>query len=255
MSGSQDRVRGRAHAAVEEHWIPLSDLMTGLMMIFMLVAITFMVKVEANKAEIEKQREEAQRRSTQMREVAAQYDDIRSQLYEDLYREFAADLPKWKATLDREQLSIRFDEPDVLFDTGRADLKPLFVSILSDFFPRYVKIIGGDKYKSNIEEVRIEGHTSTVWAGVANPDEAYFRNMELSQSRTRSALQFVLLLPQVADQKAWLREHLTANGLSSSHPRLKLDRSEDRERSQRVEFRIRTNAEARIGEILKAARK
>jgi hypothetical protein len=32
--------------AREEHWIPLSDLMTGLMMMFMLVAIIFMVQVD-----------------------------------------------------------------------------------------------------------------------------------------------------------------------------------------------------------------
>ena len=37
----------------EEHWIPLSDLMTGLMMVFMLIAVVFMIQVqaEAKKAE------------------------------------------------------------------------------------------------------------------------------------------------------------------------------------------------------------
>ncbi len=36
-------------AAKEEHWIPLSDLMTGLMMMFMLVAIVFMLKEPASR--------------------------------------------------------------------------------------------------------------------------------------------------------------------------------------------------------------
>lgn len=43
---------GKAVAAKEEHWIPLSDLMTGLMMMFMLVAIVFMVKVEAEAVKV-----------------------------------------------------------------------------------------------------------------------------------------------------------------------------------------------------------
>ena len=30
----------------EDYWIPLSDLMTGLMMIFMLIAISYMIKME-----------------------------------------------------------------------------------------------------------------------------------------------------------------------------------------------------------------
>ncbi len=34
-----------AKRADEDHWVPLSDLMTGLMMIFMLLAIVFMLKV------------------------------------------------------------------------------------------------------------------------------------------------------------------------------------------------------------------
>ena len=236
----------------EDHWIPLSDLMTGLMMIFMLVAVIFMVQVEAQRKHADAARAEAEQRTRQMHDVAQQYDDIRTQLYDDLYREFAPDLAKWKASLDRD-LTIRFDEPDVLFDTGKSELKQQFMNMLRDFFPRYVRIIAGSKYRENIEEIRIEGHTSTIWSGQASADEAYFRNMELSQSRTRSALQFVLLLPQVADEKRWLAAHMTANGLSSSHPRLNPDRSENRLASQRVEFRVRTDAEARIGKILQAA--
>lgn len=237
----------------EDHWIPLSDLMTGLMLIFMLVAVVFMVQVEAQRKHAEAARIDAEQKTRLMRDMAEQYDNIRNQLYDDLKQEFVADLPKWKATLDPD-LAIRFDQPEVLFDTGKADLKQQFASILRDFFPRYVKILWSTKYRENIEEIRIEGHTSTIWSGLTNADDAYFHNMELSQSRTRSALEFVLLLPQVVEQKRWLAGHMTANGLSSSHPRLNADGSENREGSQRVEFRVRTDAEARIGEILRAAR-
>jgi len=187
-----------------------------------------------------------------MKEVAVLYDETRERLYADLESEFHADLPRWNANLDRD-LAIRFEEPDVLFDMGKAELKPQFKKILDDFSPRYVRII--EKYKDSIEEIRIEGHTSKIWNAQTNDDDAYFKNMELSQSRTRSTLQYVLLLGAVAHQRNWLTAKLTANGLSSSRLRLNPDGSENLQASQRVEFRVRTNAEARLGEILRAAQK
>jgi outer membrane protein OmpA-like peptidoglycan-associated protein len=219
--------------------------MTGLMMVFMLVAVVFMIQVEALMRKAEKQ-------AQQMKDVAVLYDETRQRLYADLENEFHADLPRWRASLDRD-LAIRFEEPDVLFDMGKAELKPQFKKILDDFFPRYVRII--QKYKDSIEEIRIEGHTSSIWNALTNDDEAYFKNMELSQSRTRSALQYVLLLPTVSLQRNWLTAKLTANGLSSSRLRYNPDHTENLQASQRVEFRVRTNAEARIGEILEAAKK
>jgi outer membrane protein OmpA-like peptidoglycan-associated protein len=170
-----------------------------------------------------------------------------------LQQEFAADLPRWHARLDPD-LTMRFDQQDVLFDTGRAALKDSFKRILNDFFPRYVRIISDPKYRNTVKEIRIEGHTSSVWNGAANADDAYFHNMELSQSRTRSTLQYVLLLPQVADQKAWLTTRLTANGLSSSQTLRYADGSENVEASQRVEFKVRTDAESRLDEILRAGK-
>lgn len=229
----------------DEHWIPLSDLMTGLMMVFMLVAVVFMIQVEALMRK-------AERQAQQMKDVAILYDETRQRLYGDLEKEFHNDLPLWRASLDRD-LAIRFEEPDVLFDMGKSELKPQFKRILDDFFPRYARIM--QKYKDSIEEIRIEGHTSKIWNWYTLDDDAYFKNMELSQSRTRSALQYVLLLPTVALQKNWLIAKLTANGLSSSRLRLNRDGSENLQASQRVEFRVRTNAEARIGEILEAAKK
>ena len=225
-------------APPEEHWIPLSDLMTGLMMMFMLIAILFMARVEAESAKV--------------KNIAVVYDEMREQLYQDLKTEFSADLPRWRAELDKD-LSIRFEEPDVLFGTGDATLRPQFAAILGDFFPRYVKIISNQRYRDSIEEVRIEGHTSSVWNNQTTPDEAYFLNMELSQSRTRSVLEYVLLLPQLINSRAWLTQRLTANGLSSSRPRLNPDGTENAAASQRVEFRVRTNAETRLSDILKAA--
>ena len=224
----------------EAQWISLSDLMTGLMMLFMLIAVAFMLKVQADEAK--------------SKHVAELYRQVRQELYKDLYIEFKDRLPAWNAAFT-EDLILTFQGPDVLFDTGKADLRPRFKQILQDFFPRYVKIITLPKYKYSIQEIRIEGHTSSDWNGSTGSEEAYFQNMELSQGRTRSTLRFVLKLPDVQKDIGWLRSNVTANGLSSSHLIFKPDgASEDADRSKRVEFRILTDAEAKIDKILEAAR-
>lgn len=219
----------------EGHWISVSDLMSGLMMVFMLVAIVFMVNVEIERDKI--------------RDVAILYDTLRTQLYEDLKTEFAADMPRWGAELDKD-LTFRFNNTEVLFDKGKADLKGEFKLILAEFFPRYLKIITQEKYRNDILEVRIEGHTSSGWAGAYSDDEAYIRNMDLSQQRTRSTLEYVLEMPPVQAEKPWLKTHLTANGLASAKVIKNELNQEDPDRSRRVEFKVRTDAEGRIATIL-----
>ena len=140
--------------------------MTGLMMVFLLIAITYMVKVEAA--------------SEHIREIAVLYERMKVELYDDLKREFEEDLPRWGPELDRDS-TIRFKEPDVLFPIGRSELKNLFKNILNEFFPRYVDILVSAKYRDAVEEIRIEGHTSSIWANLP-PDQAYFQNMTLSRT-------------------------------------------------------------------------
>src|SRR5262249_14599352 len=162
--------------------------MTGLMMMFMLIAIAFMMKVEADAAKI--------------KQVAVLYDQVRHELYGELYKEFQKDLISWGAEITPD-LAVRFQEPEVLCATGEDQLSTSFEQILQDFFPRYIKIVTSDRYRDKIQEIRIEGHTSSFWTGAANPEEAYFNNMELSQSRTRSTLRFALGLPGVRKNADW----------------------------------------------------
>jgi outer membrane protein OmpA-like peptidoglycan-associated protein len=232
---------GRQPLAREDHWIPLSDLMSGLMMIFLLVAIVFMIQVQRQA-----KKEEAQAQI--VKDAATIYGDLRERLYADLNVEFKSDLPRWDAVITRD-LTLRFREPSVQFDTGSAVLKPTFSAILNSFFPRYVAILSSQKYRDSIEEVRIEGHTSSSWEGL-DPEHAYYQNMRLSQDRTRSVLEYVLSLPQARTHLKWILPRLTANGLSSAHRIFFPDGREDPVRSQRVEFKVRTNADERLAKIL-----
>jgi outer membrane protein OmpA-like peptidoglycan-associated protein len=219
----------------EEHWIAVSDLMSGLMMLFLLIAVLYLVIVERKNDEIE--------------QVVLLYEDLREELYQDLLVEFDEDLPRWGAELS-DDLRLRFTNTELLFEEGDSQLRSEFANILGDFFPRYLKILASNKYRGEILEVRIEGHTSSSWSQASDSNDAYMRNMALSQERTRAALGTILDLEQVDYERAWLREKLTANGLSSSQLILNAAGEEDAQRSRRVEFVVVTDAETRLSRII-----
>ena len=146
-------------------------------------------------------------------------------------------------------MSFQFNSPEVLFATGESTLKPEFEAILADFIPRYLRVL--EAYKESIDEVRIEGHTSSEWGSETHPDDAYFFNMTLSQNRTRSVLNYTYFLSNLSsDQKAWIKSSFAAVGLASSRLKLNSDGSENKEKSRRVSFRVITNADIQIRKIV-----
>ena len=175
-------------------------------------------------------------RTGALTDVVVALRDTEQRLASHLQREFGADLPRWGASFDAGALTIRFQNPEVLFNGGSAELQPGFARLLIEFFPRYIASLR--EFRDDIQEVRIEGHTSSEWEGVA-PLEAYFRNMALSQARTRTVLDYGLTRTAIPpDMRDWARSLITANGLSSSRLRFRPDGIEDREGSRRVEFRV-----------------
>lgn len=209
----------------QSYWIPLADLMTGLMMVFMLLTAAFMLRVE---------------QTTTL--VVKEYEMTKQDMQLALQKEFSKDLKQWNAEVLGD-MTIRFNDPSVLFATGSSELRPRFKQVLGEFFPRYVTLLNSGQFKNAVKEIRIEGHTSSFWGGAIDEKQAYFKNMELSQARTRSALEYLLSLPKVQSNEKWLVQHMTANGLSSSHP-LSSDGAEAA--NQRVEFRIVTNASEKM---------
>ncbi|XRE42277.1 hypothetical protein ACIVBQ_000481 [Tenacibaculum discolor] len=220
----------------ESQWLPISDLMSVLMMVFLLIAVSYMLKVYLEKEKIQ--------------EVAVTYNKLQNELYEDLNLEFKEDLKKWNAEIDKTSLSVRFKSPDILFNMGSANLKPEFKRILANFFPRFIAILHKDNYRNDIDEIRIEGHTSSYWRAKTTESKAYIYNMELSQNRTRNVLDYVLRKEPDKNLAKWIRLNVTANGLSSSKLIYNEDGTQNRELSRRVEFRVKTNAEKRITKIL-----
>ncbi|WP_166360655.1 OmpA/MotB family protein [Pseudomonas akapageensis] len=217
-----------------EHWIGISDMMSGLMMLFLFMAVAYMYYVQVERENI--------------KEIAVAYKNTQVDIYNDLMKEFEGDLKRWNAEIELETLEVTFNNPEVLFSTGSPQLTNQFKLILSDFFPRYVAVL--THYRNAIEEIRIEGHTSSDW-GTLHGEQAYFPNMALSQDRTRSVLENVLSLLTTGADKEWVRSNFAAVGYSSS--RRILDSSTQTENatlSRRVNFRVITNSELQIRNII-----
>ena len=232
------------------HWISISDMMSGLMMVFLFIAVSYMINVIKQKDDISAKKEKVD-------EIVRTYEEKQKNILNDLKKEFEKDEAEWGAKV-QDDLSIRFsinEDPaliqarqKVFFKVGNSLIEKDFKVILNDFSPRYFKIM--DKYRDVIEEIRIEGHSSSE--GLKDSlEEPYIYNMGLSQARTREVLKYILNLKQISDKRdwEWIKEKLTANGLSSSKP-LPDKENEDKEKSRRVEFRVKTNAETQIMKII-----
>ncbi|MDE7235918.1 MAG: hypothetical protein K2N45_04775, partial [Helicobacter japonicus] len=162
-------------------WISISDMMAGIMMIFLLITVSFMLITQKAQEDLRVQNQKLLEINEAMSSIAKDYSDLRQELYEALLKEFGKDLKVWDASIDEDN-TIRFNEPEVLFDIGAKQVKKRFKDILDDFFPRYVKILALEKFQNSIEEIRIEGHTSQVWFAANTLEERYLGNAELSQA-------------------------------------------------------------------------
>jgi outer membrane protein OmpA-like peptidoglycan-associated protein len=230
----------------DNYWIPLSDLMTVLMVIFLFISISYMMDVRDKQAEKDK--------------LFKDFEETKIELLKELQTEFKDDFKrdKWDAMIDTANLSIKFVNEKVLFDYNKSDLKPEFQNILTDFFPRYLAIILKPQYRDKIAEVRIEGHTDI--------EGDYIYNVELSQNRTRNVMKFLFKTSYYEKrnitEKERLKFWLTANGLSFGRT---LDKNgnltatsklaADNDKCRRVEFKIVTTSDLLVREALKQINK
>jgi outer membrane protein OmpA-like peptidoglycan-associated protein len=248
-----------------QNWLSsVSDIMSALMMIFLFIAISFMLESEnARKKEVEKsenlmeQKTELLEESIKLRQiqyevrkVAYEYSTIKESIYRELRYEFSRDLHVWKAELLPDTNTFRFNQPEILFAPGKADLRQRFKSILDDFFPRYLRVLSNRRFMEDIVEIRIEGHTSSDWSNNTDTDNRYLLNAKLSQERAFSVLEYCFRATKDEGQKDWLISVLRANGASYSDIIKQDNGLEDQEKSRRVEIRVVTKSEEKVTDII-----
>lgn len=69
----------------DEHWMSISDIMSGLMVVFMFIAVAFIMQV--------------QNEQRQKNEMIYNYAVIKNKIYSALLAEFKDDLQQWYAEI------------------------------------------------------------------------------------------------------------------------------------------------------------
>lgn len=215
-------------------WMSVSDLMTGLMIIFLFIAIAYMSRVQQNQS------------------VLTDYVETKQKLHDKLVKEFEGDTLKWQMAIGTD-LSMKFNNPTVLFAQGSWDLTPQFKDILNEFLPRYFGILLKDTLRSKIQEIRLEGHTDNVPFPSLDKDP-YVANVILSQRRSLSVLKYFRNMPAYQNyspqQQRLLEYWFTSNGLSygksldnKGNYTIHSGEPINLQKSRRVEFRIITSGD------------
>ena len=215
-------------------WMSVSDLMMGLMVIFLFIAVSYISRVKKNQ------------------NVLSNYVETKQKLHDKLVNEFKGDTAVWQMSIGRD-LSMKFNNPTVLFASSSYELTPQIKEILDKFLPKYLDILLNDSLKKNIQEIRIEGHTDDVKYDQYDKDP-YIANAILSQQRALSVLRYLRSMPSFQkyskSEKRLLEYWFTANGLSYGKSldsdgvyTIKSGKSIDAQKSRRVEFRIITTGE------------
>lgn len=224
-------------------WMSLSDMMTGLMLIFLFIAIVSIDDVK------EQQRNQ--------NEIVEEYQNTKIKIFEDLNETFKDDFKRWGITLSNN-LTISFTNPDLLFGFDSSELRPEYENILDDFIPKYLTVINKQEYAEAIREVRIEGYSSLEGRDSIN---SFMYNISLSQDRSNSVLSYILgsdyFQSLSLDDSEKIKFWLSANGLGYSRV---LDangelvffskKEQNPQKSRRVEFRILTNSDELIEKIV-----
>ena len=219
------------------YWISIADLMTGLMVVFLFIAINYVIQ-------------------------AFQYRYVQDEIYNTLQTEFEEELTNEEIQLTPDG-TVRFNtkESRQLFELGEYGMTQEMKRTLDYFVPRYINIVSNPKYLDYIKEIKIEGHTDT--APPRSGADSYTFNLWLSSMRAIEVLSYVRNSPSYQQLDTATRQRfdflITATGMSYSkalnnefeYVYQSENKTIDPEKSRRVEFRVVTSSDALIEEIFK----
>jgi outer membrane protein OmpA-like peptidoglycan-associated protein len=265
----------------ETPWLGIADMMSGLMVIFIFISVANMrdqqdltTKAEVAQVEAEKARKKAEandrRRAVSAEKINIAWTAMKDQekrLVQVLRQAFATEVEQGKLEILEEPLTVNFTGDVVDYCDACSGVPNEFRKTLRTFVPDLLDVIRRPiegEAESIVEEVRIEGHTSSPWSSRKGErkttEEKYLKNLALSQSRARKVLEFILkdVLEKSPNHRTWVQRHVSATGRSSSQvigkgdcdPYLDQTCEEDLKRSKRVSFRLRTTEHTRLRQLV-----
>lgn len=197
----------------------LTDLMTSLMIIFVLLLLVFLNHTAGLNA--------------------AKTDALLALLQRELPKDgFRAD----QIALDpKDRFAIVVAVPNELmnFELNSFTLKPEGQHFLDTRFPRFAGLLCSGAFRGSIDSVVVEGHSDAAPYRGLTLEESRNRNLKLSQDRSMEVVKRALqVLGPYENEKACFLEKLSAAGRGEQ------DLEATADRSRRVIFKIRVKAES-----------
>ncbi|NGZ14501.1 OmpA family protein [Vibrio aestuarianus] len=230
--------QSRTASSGEGHWLSVTDLMAGLMVIFLLISVALMNRTDIDKRAIER--------------IAVKISEKQLEIHRALAEEFEEDFKRWEIDFNEQRpLIIDFNAERYKFTKGKSVLPEQLTFVLGEFFPRYLNVL--ERYRNEIKAIQIEGHTSSGWNNDDSEFNAYYKNMNLSQNRSKQLFDHIMSQGEPLQKHLyWLRSKLSAIGYGPSKLILTESGDEDKERSRRISFRIIADSDIIMKDILEA---
>lgn len=211
----------RAHEPlVEEHtvdteWLSISDLMSGLLLIFALLVVVTLFQLKTMQEE------------TQNKRIL---------VIQALQQQFNSNGINAKVNPETGDITLL---ESVLFGFNEQELKPEGRAFLNRFLPVYSHVIFSDENISKeITRVIIEGHTSS--------DGALGYNMQLSLGRANSVFQYINAMEHLPEKSGFLNKiQVSGRGPMDAQP------SESLDSDRKVIFRMQFKSEDALNQVLR----
>lgn len=212
------RRRGGSGEAENPFWITYSDLLSSMVLLLLVLLVIFIQISQEQQRELEKKNKANQElidaAGSQAMKEFIELKNILEPLEEEL-RKLAPQLNKisnGQVQYDAAKLEFSVGN-QLLFDTGKADMKDAGKKVLSKIVPPIAEVITKDKYEKVIAGIIFEGRAD--FQGSPDWNENYAENLQLTQERSASVINYVFdsrftETLKSTDQKQWpeLREKL-----------------------------------------------
>lgn len=238
-----------------EYWLSYSDLMAGMLLVFIVILIGTLYVAQSD---LEARQKQLDIQEQQLHEAQAELQNAQSELKHlnqniaDILGVRAELMQRIRERFEQTGGAISFDDAtgairlgdNILFAQGSAILTAQGAETLNQFLPVYFDALLGDpRLREHVDRITFEGHTNSDIIRGFNLERGYLSNLKLSQERAYHTMRHAL--ETNGHRYPGLKPLLAASGFSSSRLIYKDEARtiEDKRASRRLEIRFRLKDE------------
>jgi len=159
---------------------------------------------------------------------------------QEVEKNLSEDFKRFGVIYIKESKVIRFNKLELLYSAGNNEMTDNFKNSLDFIYPKFLQIML--HYRDNIENIYVKGHSSSEHRKTEKIEDKYQLNLILSQERAEKVKQYLSKVMEksiiLEDDKKWLKEKISAHGMSSSKLIYNDDLTENKEKSRRIEIEV-----------------